>query len=148
MNCSNLGQGSETISTSASSHFGLLCGLAITSKLSHLADQYHFAIANLAVRSAFEVIRLLWAGSRTFPAKAASSRFLSEPKLQGSLRLLFPRIGQAPICLHSRLDMNAGCLGVPEFHQLLDREFDFTDIRSVFETVLVECAFLAHHRNL
>ncbi len=148
MNCSNLGQGSETNSTSASSHFGLLCGLAITSKLSHLAEQYHFAIANLAVRSAFEVIRLLWAGSRTFPAKAASSRFLSEPKLQGSLRLLFSRIGQAPICLHSCLDMNAGCLGVPEFHQLLDREFDFTDIRSVFETVLVECAFLARHRNL
>ena len=67
MNRSNLGQASETSSTSASPRFGLYCGLAITSKLSHLTDEHRFAIANVAVRSAFK------------PNSSAIGRFADAP---------------------------------------------------------------------
>ncbi len=67
MNRSNLGQASETNSTSASPRFGLYCGLAITTNLSHLTDEHHFAIANVAVRSAFK------------PNSSAMGRFAGAP---------------------------------------------------------------------
>ncbi len=74
MKRSNLGQGSETNSASASSSFVLQCGLVMTTELSHLMDEHRFAIATVAVGPPSTPIRLPWAGSRTLPATARSSR--------------------------------------------------------------------------
>ena len=67
MKRSNLGQGSETSSESASPSFVLYCGLAITTKPSHLTDEHRFAIANVAVGSAFK------------PNSSAMGRFADAP---------------------------------------------------------------------
>ncbi len=93
MNRSNLGQGPETNSTSASPRFGLYCGLAITSKLSHLADQYHFAIANLAVRPAFKPNSSAMGRFADAPSKGREQPLLTRAKvarITGVTSNLFP----------------------------------------------------------
>ena len=149
MNRSNLGQASETNSTSASPRFGLYCGLAITTKLSHLTDEHRFAIANVAVRSAFKPNSSAMGRFAGAPSKGREQPLLTRAevaRVTGSLRMLFSRIGQAAIRYHFCLDMNAGSTRITEFHKFLNREFDFTNILSTLHGCWLSGLALRHHR--
>ncbi len=90
MNRSNLGQASEINSTSASPRFGLYCGLAITTKRSHLTDEHRFAIANVAVGSAFKPNSSTMGRFADAPSKGREQPLLTRSevaRVMGLLRL-------------------------------------------------------------
>ena len=149
MKRSNLGQGSETSSESASPSFVLYCGLAITTKPSHLTDEHRFAIANVAVGSAFKPNSSAMGRFADAPSKGREQPLLTRAevaRVTGSLRMLFSRIGQAAIRYHFCLDMNAGSTRITEFHKFLNREFDFTNILSTLHGCWLSGLALRHHR--